>query len=865
MRGAQIQKEGLGGAVGEGGPDRGGVTVKEVGGGVGHGLLVLGGALVGDTTDGLHFDGGHGVARGGDLLIVGVEVGGKLLLVVDAQTLGGQQQHPVSLGGTAGDGILSVRGGDALGNGDILACAGVEPVGVVGQLGVEDADGPRGFGSLVVEVGHDDRGILGGGQGRIAPLQEGSRGAVIEMGDQLLPGADGGEEVLHVGHLKGAGLIQAHVPGVVAVGACLAQPARVITRGEGAGPDARDAIGEARAAAEHGVPRAVAVEVVARKSAAVDVLVVGLGLDEGLDDPRDAGIVVAAVEVHGLDEAMTALEGPGVVPLGLVQTLGSLVLNDHGVHMGGVGVAVAVQLLDEGGGLQVALKGGVAGGGAGGVVGDLLTRDPHHGIAGVAGYHVAGEAQEILQLHAGDRGGMAPQTQGDHEALVVEVLEHPVDLIVKKLGVGLFMLVVQPQRLFAVACLGDEVGLVNGKALLHAVVHDVLELASALASGVVADRGGEVGEALPVGVSQPEEGGAVGVAVVALVLLHRDKAVLGQVGVSRGLGRGDRTRLGKALVVLIGAGDLVAPLTRLGGGEADRPDPSLLPEAGEGDLGAVGVGEDRVDFGLQVGVLVAHLTPQDDLHGRPELGLVVGDEVVVVLGLGVIVQDAVVDLNGQILELNAVQLFQIHSSQIIHAEDPFGEHIAVDLLAGQAQRGGKGVPLSVGHGEGFPAEAHDVTAVHGEQGGVPADGLVVLAVPRGVVQSPLGTGAAEQGTGTDGGLLASRLHGGAQAHRQLQRDAVLLPEGLLDGGEDVHTDGIPGVGEVLHDGTHVGLFKGGGAYSLVPDQEGGEIDGGLGGLLGGYGGDQGQSHRQKHNGREDEGEKAFHGRSPPVL
>ena len=68
-------------------------------------------------------------------------------------------------------------------------------------------------------------------------------------------------------------------------------------------------------------------------------------------------------------------------------------------------------------------------------------------------------------------------------------------------------------------------------------------------------------------------------------------------------------------------------------------------------------------------------------------------------------------------------------------------------------------------------------------------GLVVLAVPRGVVQSPLGTGAAEQGTGTDGGLLAPRLHGGAQAHRQLHGDAVLLPEGLLDGGENVHADG----------------------------------------------------------------------------
>ena len=54
-------------------------------------------------------------------------------------------------------------------------------------------------------------------EGGLAALEEGGGGAVIEVGDQIIPRADGGEEVLHVGHLEGARLIKTHIPRLVVI------------------------------------------------------------------------------------------------------------------------------------------------------------------------------------------------------------------------------------------------------------------------------------------------------------------------------------------------------------------------------------------------------------------------------------------------------------------------------------------------------------------------------------------------------------------------------------------------------------------------------------------------------------------------
>ena len=190
---------------------------------------------------------------------------------------------------------------------------------------------------------------------------------------------------------------------------------------------------------------------------------------------------------------------------------------------------IAIQLLYQGGRLQIAIKGGVARSGAGSRLGDLLTRDPHDGVAGVAGDNIAGEAEEILQLHGRHGGAVTAESQRNDEPLLAEVLEHAVDLFVEEADVGRLVPRAQPQTGLTVAALGNKVGLVNGKTICNTVIHNVLELAATLAAGLVADRGGDLCGCLPVGVAQPEEGRAVGVLIVALVFHGGNEAVLGQI------------------------------------------------------------------------------------------------------------------------------------------------------------------------------------------------------------------------------------------------------------------------------------------------------------------------------------------------
>ena len=179
---------------------------------------------------------------------------------------------------------------------------------------------------------------------------------------------------------------------------------------------------------------------------------------------------------------------------------------------------------------------------------------------------------------------------------------------------------IQPQRPLPIAALGDEVGLVDGKALADAVVHNVLELVAAPAPGVVAHRGGNVGKGLPVGVPQPEEGRAVGVLVVPLTLHGGDKAPTGQLGVPDGLGGGNATACSQPSIGGVLAGDGVGPLPRLNGSKADRPQIPALPKAGDGHARTVGVGEDCVDLGGGKRVFVVHRAVQSNFDGRPHKG-----------------------------------------------------------------------------------------------------------------------------------------------------------------------------------------------------------------------------------------------------
>ena len=244
-------------------------------------------------------------------------------------------------------------------------------------------------------------------------------------------------------------------------------------------------------------------------------------------------------------------------------------------------------------------------------------------------------------------------------------------------GIGLLIPGIQPQAGLAVAPLGDEVGLVDGEALVHAVVHDMLELISAITAGIVANRGGDVGKGLPVRVAQPEEGGSVCVLIVALILHRGNEAMLSKGGIPRSLGGDDLARLKKSPIGGVRTGNRVGPLPDLGGGEAHRPGIALHPEAGEGDHRTVGMGEGRVDLGGYVGVFVIHLTVENDLGGRPDLGGVG------LLGLrkAAVVGKLLRDFDGH--DRQARKLHRLQGGQgrhAVHAEDPFGDHVAHELV-----------------------------------------------------------------------------------------------------------------------------------------------------------------------------------------
>ena len=639
-----------------------------------HDLGVLGGTRIGDTAICNHRNGSNKSACGGSLRVRGVEIYGSILLIVVTQSLGGQKQNPVRLIGSGRNRIPSVGCADTRGNGDILARSGIKPVGVVGLLRIQVAESSCVRIGGVVVIGNDNRRIRRGGHDRLAITH-----GAIEGGNEIIPRADGGEEFLHVTDLKRSGLIQSHVPGIITVGGHFTQPSRIITGRVAAGPNTRDAVGKAGRTVEHGVPCAVSVEVIARKCAAVDVLVVGLTLHEGL---YLTGIIIALVETQALQTIMSRLKHPGIVPCLIVQAYGTAVRNFHGSHMSRIGMAVAVQLLNEGGHRDVAIKDAIAIGQRGGVIGDLLSRDPYHGVAGVTSHHVASKAQNVLQLHALHGLAVASNAQCDHHSLLMEILEHLVYLVVKKGGVRVGMTTIQPQGLLSVSASGNKIGLEDGKALLHSVVHDVPELVTAITTGIVTEGSRQVAECLPVGVPQPEEGGSVGVGVVVTIILNRHETVLGDLGIPRGLLRLNVARLKEAFIRGVGTGDGVTPSTCLGGGEAHRPSISLFPESGEGDGGTVRVGEHSVDLGGKIGIAIRLAALQGDLYRRPHLARIVGGEMVAIrgeLGGGGIAR---IDLQGQIAELNTFHQSKVHAAQAIHAEIPTSEVVAHDLLAG---------------------------------------------------------------------------------------------------------------------------------------------------------------------------------------
>ena len=793
----QIKEEGLGGAVSAGRPHGSGIAIVEPRRMVDHDLRRLVAARIGDAANCRHLLGGNDGTRGRLLRIVRIEILGEALLIVLRQSEGGHEKDPVAVIGQLGHGVGTIGRTDTLLDENILTRARVEPICVVGfgviqPIELAQAKDLR----KVVEVAHDQRCVLGGGKQTLLIEQHPAVVAVKKAGDQLMPRTNVQEKLPHVGHLEGARLIKTHIPRFVAIGGRCSVPPRKNRGGEAGCPDAGSAIGKACTAAEHSAPGADAISVISRKGAAVNVLVVSFRLDEGLMEAGALGVIVALVKVLGLLRArldapgvsMAALHSPCVMPVTLVQAHSALVGGFHNVHVGRVGVLVAVQLFHERGSLHIAVKGGVAGGSALLPCVDLLPRDPYDGVAGIAGDNIAGEAKKILQLHLQHGGLMTAKAQRNDKALLAKILEHTVDLLVEEADVGIRVSPGQPQAGFTVAALRNKVGLVDGKALLYAVIDNVLELAAAIATGVIADRGGDLGGRLPIGVTQPEEGGAVSILVVALIPLDSNKAVLGQICFLRRLGHSNLTLGVQSLIAFVLTGDLVAPLALLGGRETHRPDNAAHPEAGEGDLCAVGVGENRVDLGVGVWIIIIDRAVQNDLSGRPNLG---GIGILRLRQFAIPNVVSIPNADGEVTHLQRVN--HLRRIDLIHTENPLREGGAHDLVAGQLHGGfvGHGLIVPQRHESALKLH-HDISGRAGEQGGVSTQRGSVLFIPVCVCRGGGIAASAQKRTHCGRNAFLPFLHMHLKLECQLDQNGVRVAQGSLQRGQNIAPRRVPG-------------------------------------------------------------------------